>query len=525
MGPGPSLYDYVGEIEQFWPNFNNWFSNPTGLLMHSFSQKELLPILQNRNIFSFQFDWLFWMEDKLIVFEVAMGEKPVGPKLEQLFTRHIPVMRTIFHSLNSSAATTDLVRTTFEKCVKYVIFFAGLDHLELLKRIPGAVKSCEKYKSNSKILNNLYLVGMSNRNEKKIWKHDINKKLLTSCDIEPAGITDEEKSLLKKTMSFFAMGYFTNKNDHILQPFHQSPETLRVRYIDCQQRFLNEFLESSNDKTNEFLHKLDIILSPQQFGIILDDPKILLCPAEAGSGKTQLLLAKALQSALDENVDGVYFCIPVPRNQGNWKRKQLKQIINDFVKRNENYFKSKFHLISDIDLKKFLSKTVKDLQRSVLLVDEFQYNYEDALGIQKSEFRKLAFRTFPHFKNCWLANATLDYLVTTREKLYEFIPREMFIMRPLNVQYRSAKHISEFCSNLVQMNAKGKFSSPRVHGVFISETQISVEIKSFSFNRTSNADVMPLKDFDHNLIQSKKHKDNKLVVVICRRDDMGKWKT
>ena len=518
------MYDYVGEIEQFWPNFNSWFPNSKGLLMHSFSQKELLPVLQNRNIFSFEFDWLFWMEDKLIVFEVAMSKKPVGPKLEQLFTRHIPVVRTLFHFLNSSAATADVVRSMLEKCVIYVIFFAGLNHQELLGRIPGAVKSCKKYKSNSKILNNLYFVGMSNKNEEKFWKYDINKKSLIPCDIQPANITDEAKGLLKKTMTFFAMGYFTNKNDDIFQPFQQSPETLRVRYIDCQQRFLNKFLENSNEKTKDFLHKLDIILSPQQFGIILDDPKILLCPAEAGSGKTQLLLAKALQSALDENIDDVYFCIPVPGNDENWKRNQLGKIVNDVVERNKNDFKSKFHLISDTDLKIFLSKPVENLHRSVLLVDEFQYNYEDAFGVQRSEFKNLALKTFPYFRNCWLANVTLHYHVNTSGYLYEFIPREMFIMRPLNVQYRSAKHISEFCSNLVHMNAKGKFSSSRVHGVFISETQLSVEIKLISSNGTSNADVMPLECLNPDLILSEKHKDDKLVVVICRRDDMGKWK-
>ena len=457
------MYDYVAEIEQFWPNFNNWFPNSQGLLMHSFSQKELLQILQNRNLFSFEFDWLFWMNDKLIVFEVAMGKKPVGPKLEQVFTRHFPILRTLFHCLNPYAVPDKVVRSMFEKCVNYVIFFAGIDHQELLRRIPGAVKSCEKYRSNSEVLNNLYFVGVSNENDRKFWKYD--EKLLISCDIQPVSLSDHEKKVLKRTMRFFAMGYFTNKNDEVLQSFEQSPETLEARYIDCQQKFLNKFLESSDDKTNEFLHKLDIILSPQQFGIILEDPRLLFCPAEAGSGKTQLLLAKALQSALDESIDGVYFCIPVPRNEETWERKQLNTIVKDFVERNK--IEAKVHLISDNDLeKKVFSKPVQDLQKSVLLIDEFHFNYEDAFSIKKSEFKELALRTFPFFRNCWLVNVTLHYLLNTRQKLNEFIPTEMFIMRPLNVQYRSAKHISEFCSNLVQMNAKGKFSSPRIHGTF-----------------------------------------------------------
>ena len=464
------------------------------------------------------------MDDKLIVFEVAMGKKAVGPKLEQVFTRHFPVLRTLFHSLNSSTGSDKSVGPMFEKCVYYVIFFAGLDHQELLTKIPGVVKSCEKYKNIIKVLNNLYFVGVSNKNDEKFWKYSINKKLLISCDIHPLSVTDDEKNLLKRTMTFFALGYFTNKDDNILQPFEQSVQTLRARYIDCQQRFLNNFFENSNEKTKDFLHKLDIILSPQQFGIILDDPKILYCPAEAGSGKTQLLLAKALQSALDENIDDVYFCIPVPRNKETWKRKQLNKIVNDFVERNQTDFKSKFHLISDMDLVMFLSKPVNDLQRSVLFIDEFLYNYEDAFGIQKFQFKNLALKVFPFFRTCWLANVTLHYRVDKRENILGFIPREMIIKRPLNVQYRSAKHISEFCSNLIQLNVRGKFGSSRIHGIFISESQLSVEIKTFSFNETSSEDVIPLEDWDLDMILSEKHKDDKLVVVISRRDDIEKWK-
>ena len=176
---------------------------------------------------------------------------------------------------------------------------------------------------------------------------------------------------------------------------------------------MNKFLESSDDKTNEFLHKLDIILSPQQFGIILEDPRLLFCPAEAGSGKTQLLLAKALQSALDESIDGVYFCIPVPRNEETWERKQLNTIVKDFVTRNK--IEAKVHLISDNDLeKKVFSKPVQDLQKSVLLIDEFHFNYEDAFSIKKSEFKELALRKFPFLRNCWLANVTLHYLPVVR---------------------------------------------------------------------------------------------------------------
>ena len=59
LHPGPSLYDYVGEIERFWQHFPDRFPNSNGVLMHSYNQDKLMLLLENENVFSFEFDWLY----------------------------------------------------------------------------------------------------------------------------------------------------------------------------------------------------------------------------------------------------------------------------------------------------------------------------------------------------------------------------------------------------------------------------------------------------------------------------------
>ena len=59
LHPGTSLYDYAGEIEELWQHFPVWFPNSNGVLMHSYNQDKLMPLLENENVFSFEFDWLY----------------------------------------------------------------------------------------------------------------------------------------------------------------------------------------------------------------------------------------------------------------------------------------------------------------------------------------------------------------------------------------------------------------------------------------------------------------------------------
>ena len=110
-------------------------------------------------------------------------------------------------------------------------------------------------------------------------------------------------------------------------------------------------------------------------------------------------------------------------------------------------------------------------------------------------------------------------------ELSRFIPQELLSTRPLNVQYRSAKHISEFCSKIVQINRKGKFSNPRVHGIFLSKNQLEVELRRFSKMQEikSELDVESLEDLAKSLKLKESYKLDRWVVVICLKYEKIFW--
>ena len=284
------------------------------------------------------------MDDKFVVFEITLAAK-INQKLAQVIDRHVPVMKIlVFFSLRLMLPKEPLDEF-FRKMVRFVTFFAGMDHDTVCLQIDESIKGSGKNLLNNEYLDQMYFVGFNhnqNNNQEPFWKFDkISRKLVAYC-LQPVKLNESEQSLLKIIKSLFALGYFTNQNDNFIRPFHQGPALLESRYLDCQKQFVSKFLGKTYERVTRTLDKLDVILSPQQFGILMSNPKLLLCPAEPGSGKTQLLLAKALQSATDETFDWVYFCIPVPQNKSYWKRAQLSDFVTDFVTRNQSEFGSKF---------------------------------------------------------------------------------------------------------------------------------------------------------------------------------------
>ena len=141
----------------------------------------------------------------------------------------------------------------------------------------------------------------------------------------------------------------------------------------------------------------------------------------------------------------------------------------------------------------------------------------------------MALETFPYLKNCWLANVTLHYLYQASIELSSFLPLEILCTRPLNVHYRSAQQISEFCSKLVQFNRKGRFSSPRVLGTFLSEVQpSSVQVLKFSKESTvknPTEKILFLDEFDPRSVMSEKYKASRWVMVICQKKEQPYWET
>ena len=186
---------------------------------------------------------------------------------------------------------------------------------------------------------------------------------------------------------------------------------------------------------------LDVLLSLQQLDIIIDRPKFLVCAGESGSGKTELILAKALLSCSDEKISAVFFWIPRKTTDND----DLLNTLKNFKDGRKNALKQKFHILEGANISELTKKKTTDLRTCVLLIDEFHYRYDSCVSIGKVKFRKQIMNTLPFLGACWMATITLKWYLDMRKFLAEYIILENFSMRPLNVQFPSSHHIAEFC--------------------------------------------------------------------------------
>ena len=256
-------------------------------------------------------------------------------------------------------------------------------------------------------------------------------------------------------------------------------------------------------------------MSPQQFGILFSNPKILFCMGEAGAGKTELFLAKALASALDPEVIRIYYCIPSKKEE---KKTKLHMLVDDFRNRHACDFVEKFQIISYETLvdETFHQRMPKDLSKVVLLIDEFLYRYDQIFQASPKQLHTMCLKLGPYLKHFWLASLTLKWYsgIDIINKMY--VPHEFFSGKPLNVQYRSAKHIGQLCTHLVHLDRLGRFSSSRVPGVFISGAQQEVRLEAFQQN------LLQLEKPEKLELDSK-YSQNRWIVAVCFTKNKSAW--
>ena len=321
------------------------------------------------------------------------------------------------------------------------------------------------------------------------------------------------------------MGYFYEQDSQTINNFDQSPSPLAKRYQTFQSEFLRKFTKDGARKFDScFIDKLDVILSPQQFGILFANPKILFCMGESGAGKTELLLAKALASALDKEVIRIYFCVPSKKGE---KERKLWSLVNEFRNRHSQAFADKFEIISYDSLvdEKFHEQMPKDLSKVVVLIDEFHYRYDRNFHISPNKFRVMSLKIGPYLKHLWFATITLKWYVGMRDIIKTYVPLEFLSAKPLNVQFRSAEHIGKFCSNLVHADRLGKFSSIRVPGVFISGSQEKVRVEPFPQNllNLEKQKTEPETTFDPLKSLSKNYSKNRWIIAVCSTENKLAW--
>ena len=530
-----SVFSYIGEVEKFWPQFGLWEKDPKGLLMHGYSQNELKPLLINDQFFSFEFDWLYFSSQSVTLVEVTVCEDPgkninvesrVKEKVKQLLRHICTVKLIVWYILKHFNPESQLLSATeFNKfigrCFKFVLYLVNVE-------IEANVKNLSKQLLNlTQIANfngeNFLLAGSTSN----LYKLDLaNKTLQESSLTSSCEVSDEDIELLTWISATFAMGYFVQKGSTILDNHRQCPGPFAERYIERQRTFLEKFTHYSNTKAS-FLKELNVILSPQQFGILFANPKVVFLTGESGAGKTELLLAKALQSASDNSIDKIFFCMPSQyvSSGGKPQLRKLWNYVEGFREKHKRRFNDKFEIISYETLisRSFLQKAPVWWNRTVLLIDEFHYRYDSTFGISSEEFKNACLQIGPYLKNFWFATITLKWYDGMRKIIDTFVPLEFLSTKPLNVQYRSATHIGQFCTNLVHVDRDGRFSGTKVPGVFISKSQDKVTLKKFKKDNQECKDQNFFDSTNPGRDLSSNYEGNRWVVCCCEKRNKETW--
>ena len=546
------VFGYIGEIERFWPHFNKkWFPGVAGVLMHSFCSKKLKAVLHCSNKINFEFDWLFWHQSRVVLFEVGMRETKnnhqqltddkisdiIRDKLNMTRKQYLPVLKVLFYSIGGFRNKNEMFESWLFGCLSVVLFLANVDHKRLRNKVEEYIKSrmqsgdfTDQEKTS---LSFIHFAGDTlddSMNKGIFYKYDVDRMRVIEVRSTDLVAQREERngeieaSKFEEIMGTFALSYFCTDGSNIIGNFKQGPGSLLERFIDAQKKFIEKVHGIQHLKKD--LLKLDVLLSPQQFRILLEDRKFLRCVGEAGSGKTELLLSKALISSLRDDVERIIFWVP-------------RQVSPDapLIKIVENYKERKN--IDKMDIvgggliyKVLLELDVSRLKKTVLLVDEFQDRYENCIEISQEKFLYLSQQVFPYLKTCWMVSTTLKYIdrESSIEAALPYFFDTAFYLSSMNVTFRSATHIAEFCSSLADESGTSlRFSNARTKGVFMSK-QTSVEIitfpKNFSMKQSLNAEGTATKAncFLGSYISSDfSYKREQWFVIFCNRERKDKW--
>ena len=527
-----------GEFEMFWPQFQKWVEkDTTGLLLHGFSNKTFSSIL-NQSIpgFDFEFDWLLFTQSQLFLIEVKCCdeskniEKFIQTKLDQVFTRHLPSIQFIIWQFMQHIRKTDKFPNLETNCFEVfftqrfsvIVFLAGVKNETVKKSLAKVIskpKSLDfKFEQLSELgSQSVYFVGGDPKSSQesgqflrierdsgdgiKVIEEPKSPMQMKKDDFEGPG-----KSLVQILGGIFALPYGRDASKN------ETVQSIDEKLTSTQQNYVCKF-GKQNQLSDNFIQISDlfsVILSPQQIQILAIPEKRLIIAGEPGTGKTILLLTKALDALWKKEINCVYFCSPKSKIQ-------LRNFAKTFTEQANHleYFEGKFHFLDDTMLMQLNDVSFNDLQNSMLLVDEYYFDYEESFELQSNNFFDLRKRVLPHLKYCWMTDVVLrkESLYRHRkETVGKYFPVEMFTIKSLNVQYRSSCHIAELCSKL-HGTSRG-FTGSRTSGVFTSS---QVECGIFSFAERTKISL--------DCLAEKFGKSNRWAVVLCDSGSKETWQS
>ena len=563
---------HVGELEIFLREVDFWVEkDASGLLLHGFSTQSLASILECDLFMHFEFDWLLFSQSRLFMIEVTCCpehkhlDKNIQSKLNQIFCGHVPAIQLIIWYFIEHIRKTDQFSEIEDDCFLHfmkrqfsvVVFMAGPSsqdlHDSLVKVInnPSALKFKIEEVSDV-LLQSIYFVAENAKASAescsflRVARNENGRLTVFPCQASPLKATENdqvgsERNLSQLIAGMFALGIMCKDGTKVLQfeeglSLDEKAIAQQNAHVKKRKRNDDEPHGAMNkkprlnraflsDETIEVAEDLKFVLSPQQFTLINSSERKLVLVGETGTGKTVLLLAKALLELRLRHVDTVYFCIPE-------SRQKTKEFVQNLTKQESNakYFHQdgSFHIVSDSFLPELFGKPLSELKRTMLLVDEYYCDYEESFKSPQTII-KLREQVFPHLGFCWVVDVVVrkisqsfskpDQTSSSKfesySKISDYFPLEMFTLQTLNVQFRCAQHIATFCSAFHHRGKIKGFTSAKTDGTDISDQKQCV-LQTFKLK----SDIC-LKTVAQNVLR--KDKQERWAIVFCNESQKNNW--
>ena len=526
----PESNGFTGEQVDFTEKLLLKLKNPRGLLVRDYKPTELNKILKTPYTLNFQFDWILCSYDKVYAIEVSRSDNPDNPKsaimrkvnaaFKNSFPKFTFIMSTLLSGGENKFSFTNRKKFVEQSC-EFIIYFTNISFAnveQVFKTINNGLKSMKEtsnilHETPAEVIGRVTLLCPEDATfhvnapvAYKIVKNDSFWTLVKSeCTIQSIFQTNDEATPVENSnvadqnlaesmnqMCQYISGLlcigFLARNFSIV--------TLPEKPLNWHDKIKEEerVYKNLSQKTSIINICPDVVLTPQQLGILDRDHRFVYILGEPGSGKTLILLAKMLEAARNPAFDHILFFFPASKTE-------FKKALETFIEKNvDKNFREKIVLKTTDQLRTSVQEL--NLSRTILLGDELYFDPKEHWSEKNSSFFLMTdfFSWLPRLKQCWMTNteAGQDAKRTTYR-----LTLPQFQTETLNILFRSSWHIGSFCTMILH---KGKAVSKSTSWVFgctkSSQHRIFydfyTDINSLNFQIKNCKDLRP--KFDHDRI-------------------------
>ena len=525
---------FLGEYVNFTECVLSKLKKPKGLLIRGFSKIHVDQVLGEPSPHDFEFDWILCSKNRIYGFEVGRTDNVIHPKraierkVNSVFGRIFPKFKFILISfLKNLQMSPEKIIQFSDKHFGFVIYFPNISKhsiVAFLKEKCSDAKNLMKFLSSmpAKILSQIFVMTTENDHFKSCFPNLYSFVAIgKTWSLELAALKVEELFECERedlTISNLADAHSQKTIDQEIPGNDAMPE---IQYLSGLLSFgflATKFSFDSDPSSLGFEQKQkkiqsDLILSPQQKRILVENSRFMLIAGEPGCGKTSLLLARALEAAMDNEIEKIFYMVPRTKTK-------LREWLQSFVYRsNCDALKKKWCLLEPYQLGcSRLNEST--LRKSILLVDEMYFSSGEELSDNDAAFLKQTrfIEVMPLFKQCWLAETTAGQLDKMHFNNFTLDTLPHLNVEVLNVLFRSSWHIGTFSTKLLHMKKAISQSSALAFGCN-GASQYKVEHNSFR-----NHDDLIAKLTNEVNLREKFHQD-RIAIVFTNSGREQNWRS